>query len=78
MQERLAALLSAQCAAGRLSIDDPQAAAQEFLGMVHGRFHLPCVLGVADQPGEEELGRAVEHVVAAFMRAYGPTAGGAG
>ena len=75
VQQRLAALLTAQCAAGRLAIDDPQAAAQEFLGMVHGRFHLPCVLGVADQPGEEELGRAVEHVVATFLRAYRPAGG---
>jgi TetR/AcrR family transcriptional repressor of mexJK operon len=73
--QRLVAILEAQVASGKLTVDDPHAAAQEFLGMLHGKFHLPCVLGVADQPPLGELEGAAERVVRTFLKVYG--AGGA-
>lgn len=69
--QRLAAILEAQVKAGHLTIDEPLAAAQEFLGMLHGKFHLPCVLGVAAQPPVDELERAAERVVRTFLKVYG-------
>ncbi|MGQ0676505.1 MAG: TetR/AcrR family transcriptional regulator [Rhodospirillales bacterium] len=69
--QRLAAILEAQAGKGRLAVDDTLAAAQEFLGMLHGKFHLPCVLGVAGQPTAEELTRAAERVVRTFLKVYG-------
>jgi TetR/AcrR family transcriptional repressor of mexJK operon len=68
--QRLAAILEAQVKTGHLDIDDPLAAAQEFLGMLHGKFHLPCVLGVAGQPPVAELERAAERVVRTFLKVY--------
>lgn len=69
--QRLVAILEAQAKAGHLAVDDPLAAAQEFLGMLHGKFHLPCVLGVAAQPPLEELAGAAERVVRTFLKVYG-------
>jgi hypothetical protein len=67
---RLTAILEAGRAAGHLDIDDAQIAAQEFLGLIQGRFHLPCVLGTLGQVTEEERARAADRVVATFLRAY--------
>lgn len=69
--QRLVAILEAQVKTGQLAVDDPLAAAQEFLGMLHGKFHLPCVLGVAQQPPLDELARAAERVVRTFLKVYG-------
>lgn len=69
--QRLVAILEAQVKAGQLAVDDPLAAAQEFLGMLHGKFHLPCVLGVAEPPPLDELARAAERVVRTFLKVYG-------
>ncbi len=69
--QRLVEILQAQVKAGHLVVDDTLAAAQEFLGMLHGKFHLPCVLGVAAQPPQDELAGAAERVVRTFLKVYG-------
>ncbi len=71
VMQRLVAILEAQVKTGHLVVDDPLAAAQEFLGMLHGKFHLPCVLGVTEQPPLDELARAAERVVRTFLKVYG-------
>ncbi len=67
---RLASILEAGRAAGQLDIDDAAIAAQEFLGLIQGRFHLPCVLGTLGQVSREDRERAADRVVATFLRAY--------
>lgn len=69
--QRLVAILEAQVKSGHMAIEDRLAAAQEFLGMLHGKFHLPCVLGVSAQPPIDELERAADRVVQMFLKVYG-------
>jgi AcrR family transcriptional regulator len=67
---RLSAILDAGCAAGELDIDDTVIAAQEFLGLMQGRFHMPCVLGTLGEMSTADREQAADRVVATFMRAY--------
>jgi AcrR family transcriptional regulator len=67
---RLSAILDAGCAAGELDIDDTVIAAQEFLGLMQGRFHMPCVLGTLGEMSAADREQAADRVVATFMRAY--------
>jgi AcrR family transcriptional regulator len=67
---RLSAILDAGCAAGHLDIDDTRIAAQEFLGLMQGRFHMPCVLGTLGEMSMQERETAADRVVATFLRAY--------
>lgn len=68
--DRLAAIVAAGVAAGQLDVDDCQIAAQEFLGLMQGRFHLPCILGTLDEMSAAEREEAAGRVVRTFMRAY--------
>jgi hypothetical protein len=53
-----------------LDIDDTVIAAQEFLGLMQGRFHMPCVLGTLGEMSAADREQAADRVVATFMRAY--------
>ncbi|MCC6467336.1 MAG: TetR/AcrR family transcriptional regulator [Alphaproteobacteria bacterium] len=67
---RLSAILAAGRDSGELDIDDTVIAAQEFLGLMQGRFHLPCVLGTLGELTEADREQAADRVVATFLRAY--------
>lgn len=67
---RLSAWLGEQDRAGRLSVPDPDAAAEMFAGMVLGHGHLRNVLGVA-QPPFDLQDRAAE-AAGRFLRAFAP------
>lgn len=68
--DRVAALVAAGVAAGELDVDDHRIAAQEFLGLMQGRFHLPCILGTLGEMTAEEREEAADRVVRTFLRAY--------
>jgi TetR/AcrR family transcriptional repressor of mexJK operon len=65
----LAAYLADQTERGRLSIDDPSAAAEQFLGMLIGHHQLRALLGVADVE-RPALARRADDAVDAFLRAF--------
>ncbi|WP_395336361.1 TetR/AcrR family transcriptional regulator [Novosphingobium sp. BL-8H] len=69
--EKVAQFLAAEMAAGRLLAVDPQAAAQQFIGMIQlpqmqRLWNLPSV------PTIEEAFASAQRAVAAFLRAYAP------
>src|SRR3546814_3212854 len=57
---------------GRLSVADPELAAEQFVGMLTGRMQLRALLGVCATPDDGELERRVEHVVACFLALHAP------
>ena len=67
--ERLTAYLSKAMEAGRLRRDDPELAAELFLGMLVGHDRLKRLFGVGCE--EKEAGRAAR-IVDCFLRAYQP------
>ncbi len=73
--EQLAAYLEARAAAGTLVIDDPEAAAWQFLGMCNHPLLLAVVMGARPRPDAETIARHAEAVVGAFLRAWMPRPG---
>jgi TetR/AcrR family transcriptional regulator, mexJK operon transcriptional repressor len=71
VQGRLAAIIEGLNESGELEVDDPVIAAQEFLGLMQGRFHLPCILGTLDELSEQDRRQAAERTANTFLRAYG-------
>ncbi|GAA0642126.1 TetR/AcrR family transcriptional regulator [Brevundimonas lenta] len=67
---RLSAWLTEQDAAGRLTVPDPDAAAEMFSGMVLGHGHLRGVLNVPHPPFDRDA-RARE-TARRFIRAFAP------
>jgi TetR/AcrR family transcriptional repressor of mexJK operon len=67
---RLSGWLAAQDRAGRLSIPDPDAAAEMFSGMVLGHGHLRSLLGLPHPPFDKAA-RAAE-AARRFLRAFAP------
>jgi len=67
---RLATIIAAGASAGELEVDDSEIAAQEFLGLIQGRFHLPCILGTLGEMSAVEREQAAGRVVRTFLRAY--------
>jgi TetR/AcrR family transcriptional repressor of mexJK operon len=65
--ERLAGYLSKAMAAGRLRRDDPELAAELFLGMLVGQDRLKRLFGVSC---EEKEARRAARIVDCFLRAY--------
>lgn len=70
---RLAAFLERACAAGTIAAEDCAVAAEQFLDLCCGQFHLKRLLKMAPSPTKKELRARAAHVVRFFMRAYGAT-----
>lgn len=68
----LAAWLTERSAIGDLRIDDPEAAAEAFLGMARAHDDVRRLLGVATADDEAAAEAHIRSVVAAFLRAYTP------
>ncbi len=69
--DRLIAFLSAQEAAGRLSVPDKEIAAWQLLDLVQSRWARFVLLNVGTVPEEAALRRTVEQGVDVFLAAYG-------
>lgn len=63
----LADYFDRQVSRGTLSLASPVDAAQQFWGMLLGNFQLPCLLGLRDPPGREEINVFVRTAVACFL-----------
>lgn len=70
VQARLTAIIAELRDAGALEVDDPAVAAQEFLGLMQGRFHLPCILGTLGELSEQDRADAAQRTARTFLRAY--------
>lgn len=67
---RLAAYLDRETEAGRLTVDDPVLAAEQFFGMLMGHRSMRRTLRIDGEMPEAEIRRRVDSAVAAFLRAY--------
>ena len=67
----LADWIAAQNAAGRLRVDDPHFAAEQFFALCQTRLSLRCRLRLEQDPAEAEIERVVEAAVAMFLARYG-------
>ena len=70
MQARLAAFLQAENDAGRLRVDNPEEAAELFMGMIRGNLMLKLLIGLDVSMSAEDLDRRAEACASSFMRAY--------
>lgn len=68
----LARLLEAETARGRLAVEDPDMAAEQFIGMVKSRLHICALLSLHEDMQVETLDRTVRAAVRTFLRAYAP------
>ena len=66
----IAEFFAAQMKDGRLAIDDPVLAAEQFLGSLTGHVQLRALLGVDPSPSAAARERFVAAAVSAFLRAY--------
>ena len=69
---RVAEYLEQARARGEIVTDDCAAAAEEFLGLVHGGLHFKRILNVISQPSPAEIKTQARRAAQTFMRAYGP------
>lgn len=67
MQARLADYLAWETGNGRLAVDNPQWAAEQFVGMLTGRLQLRALLGVVPLPDPPELERRAAYAVDCFL-----------
>lgn len=67
----MAAWLARQADAGRLHIDDPAFAADQFLTLCQTRIVMERRLGLAGPPSREAVQRVVHCAVAMFLNTYG-------
>ena len=72
MLTMLADYLAWETRNGRLSVSEPELAAEHFLGMLTGRMQLRALLGVAAAPDESELQRRAGHAASSFLTLYAP------
>lgn len=70
--QSLARFLSEQRAAGHLRVADPELAAEQFYGMLHGYLQLRALLGVEQAWSREELERYLKCAVDTFVAAHRP------
>lgn len=73
LQARVADLLRRGAASGEIHLDDPDGAAEFFIGMLRGDRHLRCLLGLEAKPALPELRRIADHVVDTFLLPYRAT-----
>jgi AcrR family transcriptional regulator len=66
----IADFLAAQVKEGRLAIDDPALAAEQFLGSLTGHVQLRALLGVEPTLSPAARARFIAGAVSAFLRAY--------
>ena len=71
----LADFFREQSRQGVLKVEDPQLAADLFLGMIRGDVHLAAVLS-ARKPTKQQVKRLVEEAVDTFLDRYATRAGG--
>jgi len=69
-RERLSVFLTAENAAGRLSIPDAVEAAEMFIGMVSGQRQTRALLGLPAEAVGEQLDKLAREVAYRFVRAY--------
>lgn len=74
----LGAALEQRLAAWRLTVDDCDRAAEQFLGMIRDDLHLRVVLGLRKPPGPKEAERTIDQAVAIFVRGCRPAGRAAG
>lgn len=72
MLSMLADYLAQETEIGRLSIQDPDVAAEQFIGLLSGRCQLRALLGVHQPLVEEGPDRRAEIAVTAFLAIYRP------
>ena len=64
------ALLSERQRRGEVTVDDPQIAAEQFLGGLVGHIQLKIAFGMADPPAPDEVSARVESAVQTFLARY--------
>jgi TetR/AcrR family transcriptional repressor of mexJK operon len=69
---RLAAYLDRETVSGKLSVDDPVLAAEQFFGMLMGHRSMRRTLRIDGEMPDAEIRRRVDAAVGAFLRAYAP------
>lgn len=69
---QMADYLSWETKNGRLAVAEPEGAAEQFIGMLSGRVQLRALLGVCENPSQEELDSRVEEAVSGFLRLHAP------
>ncbi len=74
---QLSGWLAEEMERGRLSVSDPDFAAEQFFALCQTRLVLRQKLGLLDAPGPGELERVVDAAVAMFLRFHAPGAAGA-
>ena len=67
IQAALARFLAAQRAAGRLTIEDPDVAAEQFLHLAIGAIHRRAMLGIGPAPDRAALDRRADFAVRIFL-----------
>lgn len=72
---RLKTYLDNQVAAGRLSIEDTEIAAQHFLDLCSSGLMRRLLFAVGGPPTEAEIAKNVENAIRVFFAAYGPKSG---
>jgi len=70
LREKVARILERERARGALRLEDPEAVAEQLLGMWQGLVVPGMVMGGLRRPGREERRRRVEAAVDAVLRAY--------
>jgi TetR/AcrR family transcriptional repressor of mexJK operon len=69
---QMAAYLAAATARGKLSVDDPEFAAEQFFQLCQTRLGLRRRLLLIDEASPEEIKRVVDAAVTMFLLQYGP------
>lgn len=69
----LAGYLAWQNERGSLRIEEPEAAAEQFIGMLSGRVQLRALLGIPAGSSGPDLTRRLEHAVESFLTLYAPS-----
>jgi AcrR family transcriptional regulator len=67
---QLAAYLDSEVAAGRLSIEDTELAAQQFMLNCQATLFLPFILQAAPAPSRTQIARVVDSATKMFLAAY--------
>jgi TetR/AcrR family transcriptional repressor of mexJK operon len=70
LRDKIAGYLQRWAERGALRLDDPRAAAQDFLMLCHGDLVIRAQLGILQYPAGDDVGRTVARAVAVFLRAY--------